>query len=309
MNGFFARVEVLERIARARPSLTEAHRRVADYVLANPFRAASMMIEDLADAVGVSTATANRFARTLGFEGYPQFRTELAAGFESALAPVEKLRSGLQRPATHAEIVSESLQEDIRNLEATRSALSTEACQKAVEAILGAERVLVIGFGASGYLAGLLQHELDPYCRSVMCLAQAGGASHAARQIFKAGPRDLVIALAFPRYVSDTVILADLAAQRRARILAITDGPSSPLAPLADIVLYVRTERQLSSTSNTAALGMIEALCGAVAHRARNSLAAAQSLTEFVLPWLYKQPARRASARGARAPGRTARGR
>ncbi|HBD34953.1 MAG TPA: MurR/RpiR family transcriptional regulator, partial [Cupriavidus sp.] len=78
---------ISERIARALPTLTPAHQRMAQYVLENPFRAATMRIDEFATAVDVSVATANRFARALGFEGYPQFRTELVRGFEATLAP------------------------------------------------------------------------------------------------------------------------------------------------------------------------------------------------------------------------------
>ena len=79
---------ITERIARGYPELSTAHRKAADFVLAHPFRAATMTIDELAGAVGMSVATANRFARALGFDGYPQFRSELVRAFESALAPV-----------------------------------------------------------------------------------------------------------------------------------------------------------------------------------------------------------------------------
>ena len=62
---------------------------MAEYVLAHQFRVATMTIDEFAAAVGVSVATANRFARALELPGYPQFRAELARGFEAALEPVE----------------------------------------------------------------------------------------------------------------------------------------------------------------------------------------------------------------------------
>lgn len=79
------------------------------------------------------------------------------------------------------------------------------------------------------------------------------------------------------------------------RVLALTDGPASPLAPLADIALYARTERQFAATSDTATAALIEALCGAVAHRSKHSLESAANLTAFVLPWLHAGQAPRAT--------------
>lgn len=75
---------IKDRIARAMPDLTPSHRTMADYVLAHSFRAATMTIDELAEATGVSVATANRFAHTLGFSSFPAFRAELVRGFERA---------------------------------------------------------------------------------------------------------------------------------------------------------------------------------------------------------------------------------
>ncbi len=286
----FAGVEVLDLIAKAQPRLTRAHRKMAAYVLHNPFSAATLMIEEIAGVVGVSVATANRFARALGFDGYPQFRAELAKGYESTLAPVERMRQELQRPSSCLSTMVASLDEDLHNLETTRQSLSVAVCDAAVDLILQARRVLVLGFGSSAYLAGLLQHGLDPYCAGVQSLAQTGGPSHAARQLSRAEAGDLVIAIAFPRYLDDTVRLAALAREQGAKMLALTDDATSPLVPLADVVLYTRANRQFAAASNAAVLAMIEALCAAVAYRASDSLSAAQQLTQSVMPWLYLDP-------------------
>src|SRR5262249_45033388 len=112
-------LSISERIARSLPTLTPAHQRMARYVLDNLFRAATMRIDEFATAVDVSVATANRFARALGFEGYPQFRAELVRGFEATLAPVERLRTELERPSSVAAVMAAALEDGARNLEAT----------------------------------------------------------------------------------------------------------------------------------------------------------------------------------------------
>src|SRR5258708_2883955 len=101
---------IMARIATAYPGLSRAHRKAADFVLKHPFQAATMMIEELARAAGVSVATANRFARALGIDGYPAFRAELVEAFSATLAPVEKLRAQLRHSASSADIVRASLE-------------------------------------------------------------------------------------------------------------------------------------------------------------------------------------------------------
>ncbi|AZG14277.1 MULTISPECIES: MurR/RpiR family transcriptional regulator [Cupriavidus] len=284
---------ISERIARALPTLTPAHQRMANYVLDNLFRAATMRIDEFAAAVEVSVATANRFAKALGFDGYPQFRAELVRGFEATLAPVERLRDELARPSTVADVFAASLEDGARNLESTRRNLDPESIERAVDAILQAERVYVMGFGASGYLAGLMQHGLEMHCRMVTSVSTVGGASHAARQLFKLTPRDLVVCIAFPRYVTDSIKLAQRVKMHGGRLLALTDGPTSPLAPLADIALYANAGNRLSANSEATVLALIEALCGAVSYRSVRAVKAAAEMTEFLLPWLYGAPGAR----------------
>lgn len=298
---------VAQRIARALPSLTDAHRRVADYVLAHPLQVATMPIDELAATVGVSLATANRFARALQFDGYPQFRAALVLGFEATLAPVEKLRTRLERPAHVADVVDSALADVVRNIEATRAALDARACAQAVDAILEAERIYVLGYGSSAWLGGLLQRALDVHCENVQLLASIESASFGARVLTRLSRRDLVIAIAFPRYFTDTVLLSQRAREAGAKLLAITDRATSPLAPLADVVLYGNTDSQYWANSEASALALIEALTSAVAHAHRGSLKAAARLADAVLPWIDGPHAGRVRDPGTAAAGARAR--
>ena len=281
-----AALTIADRIARAQPRLSRKQHKMAEYVLAHPFRVVTMTIDEFAAAAEVSVATANRFARALDLPGYPQFRTELARGFEAALEPVEVLRTGLAHSASAVQIFTATLEEDIRNAQRSLQNLDARACEQAVETILAADRVFIIGFGASGFLAGLLQRGLCLHLHSVDSLAGPGGVSHAARQLSRMTRKDLVIAIGFPPYLADTVTLAGAAQNAGVPVLALTDKPTSPLAPTASVVLYTVSTRQWLAHSETAALGLIEALTAAVDYRAGNCVAAAAGVTQGVMPWL-----------------------
>lgn len=285
-NAIVGSMSIAERIAQTMPVLSASHRRMADYVLARPFKAALMTIDEFAQECEVSIATANRFARALGLAGYAQFRAQLAQGFEEALEPIERLRTERTRSATSFDVFCASLYEDQRNFELTRLSLSPEQCERAVQAVLDADRIFIVGFGSSGFLGGLLQRGLSLHCSMVECLAGPGGVSHASRELSRMKKGDLVIAIAFPRYLADTITLAKAAKSAGVTLLGITDKPTSPLSPLADICLYAHSQRQLLSNSETAVLGIIEALSAAVAHQSKDSLSTAALLTESVMPWL-----------------------
>ncbi|WP_254609121.1 MurR/RpiR family transcriptional regulator [Burkholderia lata] len=280
------------RIARVMPTLTPAHRRVAEFVRANLVHAATMRIDEFAAAVDVSVATANRFARALGFDGYPQFRASLVPDLEAVFAPVERLRSALKSPLPKTKVLGLSLTREAENLEACIHALDQHAAEQVVSALVSAERVFILGYGSSGYLASLMEHGLNPYLKNVQALSLGGGPEHAARRLFGVTANDLVVALSFPRYVRDTITIARRAQEHGARLVALTDGPASPLAGFSDILLFIRAKRQLTACSNATILACIEALCDAVASRVPKSDAASKRMTEFALPWIH-QPGRK----------------
>ena len=188
-----------QRIARAFPVLSAAHRQVARFVLDHPLKAATLPVNELADLVGVSVATANRFARAVGYEGYAKFRAALVLGYERALAPVEKLRVGRDQPETVPGIVDEALADIIRNIEATRRTLDGATCTRAVQAIRQARKVYVVGLGSSSWPAGILARNLDVNREDVHLLATLEGPGFAARTLRRLTPDDLVVALATPR--------------------------------------------------------------------------------------------------------------
>ncbi|ATA55024.1 transcriptional regulator [Variovorax boronicumulans] len=278
---------VAQRIAQALPRLTRSHRQVADFVLGHPLQVATLPIDELAAAAGVSVATANRFARALDFDGYAAFRAELVRGFEPLVAPVERLRGNLEHPTTVAEVFATALDESRRNIEATRQSLDYAACEAAVQRILKARSIYIGGFGASAWLAGLLQHGLDGSCSDVRMLSSVSGVTHSARTLMHAGPQDLFIGLTFPRYLTDTVALAQIARGQGCPVLALTDRPSSPIAPLADVVLYGQTETSYRPNCETSVLALIEALTSAVALRAPGAAQSAGRILQAVRPWLH----------------------
>ena len=280
------------RIAAAMPTLTPIHRRMGAFVLANLFRSATMRIDELASAVGRVGGDGQPLcarARLRRLSGVSRgARARLRSDHRARRAPAHRAAN---RPRAARRCSMHRWNRPHRTCNMTRSAIDGDVADALVDAILDARRVFVLGYGASAFLAGLMEHGLTPYCANVQSLALMGGPSHAARRLFNASRGDLLVAIAFPRYVDDTIELARLAAGHGVRVVALTDSAASPLAQVADLVLTIRTERRLAANCDTAVLAVIEAICDAVAHRAKRSVEAASGLTEFVLPWLVK-PAR-----------------
>jgi len=279
--------DIIKRIAHIAPTLPNAQRRLAMYVLENSFQAACGSIESLAEATGVSIATANRFACALGYSGYAEFRQTLFQIFKPSMAPVEKLRQELGRDSSPSEVVFESLSSATQALEQTRSQTTTTDMARAIAMLASARNIYCLGLGTSGYLADIAAFRFAPYCQSIHSLASHGGVEMALYHLQKIESHDVLLSISFPRYSADILRIMRFAKERGASNLSLTDKPSSPLMSFADHTLFAQAEHQVLSGSLVSALAMIEGLAAAMAHRSPESLEMAEELTRQLVPYFY----------------------
>ncbi len=87
----------------------------------------------------------------------------------------------------------------------------------------------------------------------------------------KAG--DVIIGISFPRYSTRTLEAMRFAKRTGAQVIAITDGPMSPLCETADCALTARTEMSSFVDSLTAPMSLINALLVSLGLRRKEALA------------------------------------
>lgn len=285
-NGLPAQTLVAQRISEHYSDMSAALRQFADHVQAEPLQLARLSIHEAVEKVGVSVATANRFATAIGFAGYAEFRSELIQGFESLFAPAERLKQKLAEGASTRDVMVASLREDIANLEATIAKLTAPQTDKAVDMIINAERIYIAGFENAGSLANILAVGLELTGKSVRTAENGGGVVGAARQLFKFGEKDLVIAIAFSFYMRDTLVVTQRARRHGVPILAITDHLNSPLSAMSQLSLFVEAHHEFNPPSDTAILGLIEAMVAAVASRTPNAADVVEKFAAYTYPWM-----------------------
>jgi DNA-binding MurR/RpiR family transcriptional regulator len=287
----FAGSELGARLRAVQASGSASHRTVAEHLLRNPVVGTSQSIEDLAAATGVSTATLSRFARALGFDGFPDLRSALADTVQEMLLPIEKLRGALARPVDN-DPLRDGLQQSLGNVRATAETIDSAAIRRVVARLSVARSVHVMGFGLSAHLAGLLTLGLQPFCRQLTNVVEFGGTEVAAGRLMNLEAGDELIAISFPRYAADVVHLTRFAADRGAGITAITDSVASPLAPLAGEVLLAHSAHPILSSSNLAALLVVEVLVSAFMVSNAANVEKATLLTDAIAAYLVPRGAK-----------------
>jgi DNA-binding MurR/RpiR family transcriptional regulator len=281
--------EVASRIGKAYQDLSAGHRQIADFILKSPAEAAMMTIVELASRCNVSNATANRFAKAIGFKGFADFRASQMDALRMDMAPAEKLRTEIDENASNFDIIRNALKQDLDNLQNTLDGLDEASCRRAVDLILAAQRIFTFGSGISYYIAGMLTHGLEPFCRgNVSMMGATGGATAAYRRLVHSDENDLIVLVSFPRYSPGTVELAEAARRRNTRVLCITDSPTSPLTRYADEVLFAQAKRSLLPNSATSAFALVEGIVAAVANRRSEGADVHLRLAQRYLPDISK---------------------
>lgn len=287
----FARSALARRIAALRADGTRSNGAIAEAMLRDPLRVATASVEEVAVLAGVSPASVSRFARALGFDGHPEVRAALAAALNEVLNPVEKLRGAVGRPSDAPTGIG--ITAIVANVDAAgRTLRAGPELAKAVRALATARVVYVMGFGLSAHSAGHLVLGLQPYCAQVVEVTGYGGTEVAAGRLAAVGDGDVLIAITVPRYAADALRLATFARDRGARVVAITDAATAPIARIAEVALVVPAGHPVLPASSTAILLAIECLVAGVMTASDDSVARAEALTRALQGYLVDEGGR-----------------
>ncbi len=237
-----------------------SQRQLSEFILRDPVFVATHGIEDVARATTISPSTISRYVRDLGLPGYAEFRSGVGDTVHALIAPVTKLGARLSASPGGQGAAETSLAAAALHLAALLDPASADGIRAVSAQLKGARQVWVMGFGLSAHLAAILTLGLQPYRDGVVNVVQYGGTEVAAARLMSAGPGDMVIAIAFPRYSADVTDLARAAKAAGARIVAITDSSAAPLARLADDLLLAPAQHPVLSSSSLPGLAVIEAL-------------------------------------------------
>jgi DNA-binding MurR/RpiR family transcriptional regulator len=267
-----AQARIESAISDATPSLS----RVGRWMSMHPIQTLSHSAEEIASLTGTSVAAVNRFARAAGFDGFAHLKTSLGAELQSAIEPLHKIGAGPGKQSAAGVIDANAFQ----------SAVSAPEVRKAASRLLKARRVLLLGLGKSSYLAGYAAHTLMPFLEDVWAVAISGGTEEAARRLSRCGRGDVVLAVSLPRYSKDTVRMTEMARERGAYIIAVTDSVNAPLAALAHCLLLAPSEHPVMPSSALGAVAVIEALAAIVLELNPDAAKISREMSEMVLSHL-----------------------
>ena len=259
--------DLISKIQTELPGFSKGQKQIARYILEHYDKAAFMTASRLGVTVGVSESTVVRFATELGYNGYPHLQRALQEMIRNKLTSVQRMEVSSDRMGGR-DVLRTVLHADTDMIRQTLDEIDRDAFQGAVDALMGAKRIYILGVRSSSALASFLGFYVT-LLFEIVTLVQTNSVSEIFEQVLRVGPGDVLFGISFPRYSKRTISAMKFARDRGARCLGLTDGKVSPLNEISDVCLYTKSEMVSFLDSLVAPLSMINALIMAVSARDR----------------------------------------
>lgn len=250
--------ELMNRINERYGDMSKGQKMIAAYITDYYDKAVFLTAAKLGEAVGVSESTVVRFAMHLGYRGYPQFQQALAELVRGKLDSVQRMENVYGR-ITQSEILTTVLKSDAKRIQDTLEMIDEDAFDMAVDSILHARHIYVIGIRSCAPMAEFLVFYLNIMFDNVR-LVHTNSSSELFEQMMYIGREDVIIGISFPRYSMRVLKAMEFANNRNARVITLTDSVHSPMNLYSSCNLVAHSDMSSIVDSLVAPLSVINAL-------------------------------------------------
>ena len=252
------RYDVITRINEHYGKMSKGQKAISAFIYDHYDQAVFMTAARLGETVGVSESTVVRYAMFIGYNGYPEFQRDLEDWVQNKINSVQKIGAKYCK-STQSEILTSVLQADIEKLQDTIQKLDPVAFETAVDIILEAKTVYVMGVRSCEPLAEFLNFYLNMIRGSVVLL-KTTSISETFEQMIRIDGQDAMIGISFPRYSMRTLKAMEFANDRNAKVITVTDSVHSPMNLYSSCNLLARSDMVSIVDSLVAPLSVINAL-------------------------------------------------
>lgn len=255
--------DILVILEEKEPTFSKGQRRISQYIVEAYDKAAFMTASKLGKTVGVSESTVVRFAVELGYNGYPEMQKAMQEMVMNRLTSVQRMEIANDRIGKE-DVLTKVLQADADKIRQTSETISRDHFNAAVEALVRARRIYVLGVRSSATLAQFAGYYMN-YMFDNVHVITASGPGEMFERLVGVTAEDVVLAFSFPRYSSATIKAAQYCRNIGATVVGVTNSALSPLAQHCDHVLLAKSDMVSLVDSLVAPLSVVNALLVALA--------------------------------------------
>ena len=264
--------DIAQKIRKTYGTFSKGQKKLANAVLNNSEVVSELTAANLGRLVGVSESTVVRFAVALNFSGYAQFQQAVRDLVKTKLTPIQRI-DATKRRINRGDIIENVMEADISKIRITMENINRETFSSAVQAIINAKTIYVMGSRGSEPIASMLQYHLSLIFDNVKFIRPTSSAE-VLEQMYSIGKDDVLIAFSFPRYSNKSISAAKYANQSGAEVIAITDFEAAPLAQYATLLLVAQSDMASFMDSLVAPMSIMNALIIEITNRREREIRA-----------------------------------
>lgn len=250
--------DILSILEENKHTFSKGQKRICAYITESYDKAAFMTASKLGTAVGVSESTVVRFAVELGFDGYPEMQKAMQEMVLNRLTASQRIGVANDRIGSQ-DVLTKVLQADAEKLRQTGDTINREHFQTAVDVILKARRIYVLGVRSAATLANFAGYYMN-YMFDNVHVITTSGAGELFENLVGISSEDVVLAFSFPRYSTAVAKAAQYCRSIGAKVIGITNTALSPLGQCSDCVLTAKSDMVSLVDSLVAPLSVVNAL-------------------------------------------------
>ena len=272
--------DLISKINEKYGRMSKGQKLLANYIIDNYDKAVFLTAAKLGEMLGVSESTVVRFASFIGYKGYPEFQQALEALVRAKLNTSDRIEitsGGIEQNGVLRTVLSS----DALKIKNTMETIDEAAFENAVESILNARRIYVVGIRTCAPLASFLSFYLNMIFDNVVNL-QTSSTSELFEQMIHINEKDCIIGISFPRYSMRTLKALEFANNRRADVITITDSIHSPMNLYSSCNLIAESDMHAAVDSLVAPLSVINALLVALCNKKQAQVAKNLEMIEEV---------------------------
>ncbi len=263
--------DLLKIIQEKQNTFSKGQKQISSFILAHYDKAAYMTAAKLGALVGVSESTVVRFANELGFAGYPELQHSLQEMIRSKLTTIQRIEITNDRIG-ESDLLEKVLNSDIDKIKHTLEEIDRTSFENAVDDLIGAQMIYIIGMRSSSSLASFMYHYLNLVFPHVRLVRTTSG-SEIFEQLLRINDKDAIVGISFPRYSKRIINALGYAKKQGAKVISITDSAASPIAANADDLLLAKSDMASFVDSLVAPLSIINALIVAIGRKKQDEIA------------------------------------
>ena len=263
--------DLSSRINESYGKLSKGQKRLAAYIVDNYDKAVFLTAAKLGEIVGVSESTVVRFATHLGYKGYPEFQKALEEMVKNKLNSIQRMEVTYGR-INQSKILDTVLRSDAEKLHSTLAKIDEAIFDLAVDTILNAKHIYIIGIRSCAPLASFMAFYFNLIFENVH-LIQTSSSSEIFEQMVRIGKEDVIIGISFPRYSMRTLKAMEFANNCNAKVITLTDSVHSPMNLYSSCNLIADSDMASIVDSLVAPLSVINALIVALCMKRQKKVA------------------------------------